>query len=61
LGTSLVPKFAWAGPITNPDHWKLAGLSVLTGLLLSLPMLAYGNGGVLSSQATVILGTEATL
>jgi hypothetical protein len=23
--------------------------------------LAHGNGGVLSSQATVILGTEATL
>ena len=19
------PKFAWTGPITDPDHWKLAG------------------------------------
>jgi exo-beta-1,3-glucanase (GH17 family) len=40
LDTSLVPKFAWAGPITNPNHWKLAGLSVLIGLLLSLPIFA---------------------
>ena len=22
--TSRQPKFSWTGPITNPDHWKLA-------------------------------------
>ena len=34
------PKFAWTGPITDPDHWKLAGIAVLLGVLLSLPILA---------------------
>src|SRR3954468_23403848 len=33
-------KFAWTGAIDDPDHWKLAGLAVLLGLLLSLPILA---------------------
>ena len=22
------PKFSWTGPITNPDHWKLAGIAL---------------------------------
>ncbi len=34
------PKFSWAGPITNAEHWKLATLAVLIGVLLSLPLLA---------------------
>ena len=34
------PKFAWTGPITDPDHWQLAGIAVLLGMLLSLPILA---------------------
>jgi len=33
-------KFAWTGPVSDPDHWKLAGLALLLGLLLSLPILA---------------------
>ena len=33
------PKFSWTGPITDPDHWKLAGIAVLIGVLLSLPIL----------------------
>jgi exo-beta-1,3-glucanase (GH17 family)/cellulose synthase/poly-beta-1,6-N-acetylglucosamine synthase-like glycosyltransferase len=33
-------KFAWTGPISNPDHWRLAGLALLVSLLLSLPILA---------------------
>ena len=33
-------KFEWAGPIVDPDHWKLAGLALLLGLLFSLPILA---------------------
>ena len=34
------PKFAWTGPITDPDHWRLAGIALLVGVLLSLPILA---------------------
>ena len=33
------PKFAWTGPILNPDYWKLATVALLVGLLLSLPIL----------------------
>src|SRR5262249_10043357 len=33
-------KFAWSGPVGDPDHRKLAGIAVLLGLLLSLPILA---------------------
>jgi exo-beta-1,3-glucanase (GH17 family)/cellulose synthase/poly-beta-1,6-N-acetylglucosamine synthase-like glycosyltransferase len=33
-------KFTWAGSVGDPDHWKLAGLAALLGLLLSLPILA---------------------
>jgi len=32
-------KFSWTGPITNPDHWRLAGIALLIGLLLSLPIV----------------------
>jgi exo-beta-1,3-glucanase (GH17 family)/cellulose synthase/poly-beta-1,6-N-acetylglucosamine synthase-like glycosyltransferase len=35
-------KFSWAGPVTDPDYWKVASLAVLLGLLLSLPVLAKG-------------------
>jgi len=34
------PKFDWTGPISDLDHWKLAGLALLVSLLLSLPLLA---------------------
>ena len=34
------PKFAWVGPVGDPDHWKFAGIAVLLGLLLSLTALA---------------------
>jgi exo-beta-1,3-glucanase (GH17 family)/cellulose synthase/poly-beta-1,6-N-acetylglucosamine synthase-like glycosyltransferase len=34
------PKFEWTGPISDPDHWRLAGLALLVSLLLSLPILA---------------------
>jgi len=33
-------KFAWAGPVGDPDHWKIAGIAILLGLLLSLTILA---------------------
>ena len=38
------PKFDWSGTVTDPDHWKLAGIALLVSLLLSLPLLAM-NGG----------------
>ncbi len=34
------PKFEWSGPITEPDHWRLAGIALLVSVLLSLPLLA---------------------
>jgi exo-beta-1,3-glucanase (GH17 family)/cellulose synthase/poly-beta-1,6-N-acetylglucosamine synthase-like glycosyltransferase len=33
-------KFSWIGPVSDPDHSKLAVLAVLLGLLLSLPIIA---------------------
>ncbi len=33
------PKFAWSGPVSNPDYWKIAGLALLLGFLVSLPVL----------------------
>jgi exo-beta-1,3-glucanase (GH17 family)/cellulose synthase/poly-beta-1,6-N-acetylglucosamine synthase-like glycosyltransferase len=32
-------KFPWTGPLTNPDHWKLAALALLLGVLFSVPIL----------------------
>src|SRR5471032_815187 len=34
------PKFSWTGIITNPDHWRLAGIALLVSVLLSMPILA---------------------
>jgi exo-beta-1,3-glucanase (GH17 family)/cellulose synthase/poly-beta-1,6-N-acetylglucosamine synthase-like glycosyltransferase len=39
-------KFAWTGPVTDHDHWKVAGLALLLGLLLSLPILARSGATV---------------
>jgi exo-beta-1,3-glucanase (GH17 family)/cellulose synthase/poly-beta-1,6-N-acetylglucosamine synthase-like glycosyltransferase len=33
-------KFAWTGLVSDPDYGKIAGLAILLGLLLSLPILA---------------------
>jgi len=33
-------KFMWTGPVSDPDHWKVAGLALLLGLLFSLTILA---------------------
>ncbi len=51
-------KFAWTGPITDPDYLKRAGLAVLLGLLLSLPILTIS--GVTMAQA-VTLAAAANL
>ncbi|MCC6776174.1 MAG: glycosyltransferase [Hyphomicrobiales bacterium] len=51
-------KFAWSGPVTDPDHWKVAGLAVLLGLLLSLPLLARRSA---TTGEAVMLATAANL
>jgi cellulose synthase/poly-beta-1,6-N-acetylglucosamine synthase-like glycosyltransferase/exo-beta-1,3-glucanase (GH17 family) len=33
-------KFAWTGLVSDANHWRLASLAVLLGLLLSVPILA---------------------
>jgi exo-beta-1,3-glucanase (GH17 family)/cellulose synthase/poly-beta-1,6-N-acetylglucosamine synthase-like glycosyltransferase len=39
LNASREPKFAWTGPVVDPAYWKLAGIALLVGILLSLPIL----------------------
>jgi exo-beta-1,3-glucanase (GH17 family)/cellulose synthase/poly-beta-1,6-N-acetylglucosamine synthase-like glycosyltransferase len=43
LDTNRDPKFPWTGTITDPNHWKLGGLALLIGVLLSLPLLRMSN------------------
>jgi exo-beta-1,3-glucanase (GH17 family)/cellulose synthase/poly-beta-1,6-N-acetylglucosamine synthase-like glycosyltransferase len=45
-------KFAWAGAVTSPEHWKSAGIAVLIGFLLSLPLLVMA--GVTAGQAALL-------
>ena len=51
-------KFAWTGPITAPDHWRLAGIALLVSILLSLPILALRSA---SMWQTVTLATAANV
>jgi len=46
------PKFEWSSVITDPDHWRLAGVALLISVLLSLPILAMN--GVTLRQATTL-------
>jgi exo-beta-1,3-glucanase (GH17 family)/cellulose synthase/poly-beta-1,6-N-acetylglucosamine synthase-like glycosyltransferase len=48
------PKFDWTGPITDPDHWRLAAIALLVSVLLSLPLLAMT--GVTVWQAAMLAG-----
>jgi exo-beta-1,3-glucanase (GH17 family)/cellulose synthase/poly-beta-1,6-N-acetylglucosamine synthase-like glycosyltransferase len=52
LDASRQAKFSWTGIITNPDHWRLAGIALLVSVLLSLPIL---------SASTVTMWQTATL
>ena len=45
-------KFSWTGTITDPDHWRLAGIALLVSVLLSLPILAM-SAVTLSQTATL--------
>jgi exo-beta-1,3-glucanase (GH17 family)/cellulose synthase/poly-beta-1,6-N-acetylglucosamine synthase-like glycosyltransferase len=52
-------KFSWTGPVTSPGHWKTAGLAVLLGLLLSLPIArigraTFGEAGLLAVAANAV-------
>jgi cellulose synthase/poly-beta-1,6-N-acetylglucosamine synthase-like glycosyltransferase/exo-beta-1,3-glucanase (GH17 family) len=53
---SLQPKFAWTGPIVDPDYWKTATLAVLVGFLLSITTLALP--GATGSQATLLTAAD---
>jgi cellulose synthase/poly-beta-1,6-N-acetylglucosamine synthase-like glycosyltransferase/exo-beta-1,3-glucanase (GH17 family) len=45
-------KFAWTGPVSDTDYGKVAGLALLLGLLLSLPILARTH--VTAREATTL-------
>jgi exo-beta-1,3-glucanase (GH17 family)/cellulose synthase/poly-beta-1,6-N-acetylglucosamine synthase-like glycosyltransferase len=49
LNAAREPKFAWTGPIVNPDYWKLATIAVLVGILMSLPILRLAQPTVMQS------------
>jgi exo-beta-1,3-glucanase (GH17 family)/cellulose synthase/poly-beta-1,6-N-acetylglucosamine synthase-like glycosyltransferase len=51
------PKFAWSGVVEDADHWKLAGLAVLLGLLLSLPIVAR-TGATLTEVAMLTVAVN---
>jgi exo-beta-1,3-glucanase (GH17 family)/glycosyltransferase involved in cell wall biosynthesis len=48
------PKFEWSGPISDPDHWRLAGIALLLSVLLSLPLLAMNS--VTLRQSVILAG-----
>jgi exo-beta-1,3-glucanase (GH17 family)/cellulose synthase/poly-beta-1,6-N-acetylglucosamine synthase-like glycosyltransferase len=59
LDASRHAKFPWTGAITDPDYGKRAGLAVLLGLLLSLPILTLRGASVaqaltLSASANLV-------
>ncbi|MBC7578056.1 MAG: glycosyl transferase family 2, partial [Tardiphaga sp.] len=37
LNAAREPKFSWTGPVVDENHWKLGGIALLVGVLLSLP------------------------
>ena len=50
LDANRVSKFGWNGPIFKSDHWKLAGLALAFGFLLSLPILSIRGATFLQSS-----------
>jgi exo-beta-1,3-glucanase (GH17 family)/glycosyltransferase involved in cell wall biosynthesis len=51
-------KFAWTGPVSDPDHAKIGAIAVLLGLLLSLPILARG-AATFGEVATLAVAANA--
>lgn len=56
LNADREPKFPWTGPVVNPDHWKNAGIALLVGILLSLPILQIVGATAIQ---TLVLSTAA--
>jgi exo-beta-1,3-glucanase (GH17 family)/cellulose synthase/poly-beta-1,6-N-acetylglucosamine synthase-like glycosyltransferase len=52
LNAEREPKFAWIGPVVDPNYWKLAIIAVLVGILLSLPILRLS--GATAMQALLL-------
>jgi len=57
--TARQAKFAWTGSITDPDYLKRAGLAVLFGLLLSLPILAMTAASVTQALTLAVSANAA--
>jgi exo-beta-1,3-glucanase (GH17 family)/cellulose synthase/poly-beta-1,6-N-acetylglucosamine synthase-like glycosyltransferase len=49
-------KFEWTGVLTNPDHWKIAGIALLISILLSLPIL---SANTVTLSQSVLLSAAA--
>lgn len=49
-------KFQWTGPVFKSDHWRMAGLALMVGFLLSLPILVLSGATV---TQTAVLATAA--
>jgi exo-beta-1,3-glucanase (GH17 family)/cellulose synthase/poly-beta-1,6-N-acetylglucosamine synthase-like glycosyltransferase len=49
LNADREPKFAWTGPIVNPDYWKLAAIAIMVGILMSLPILRLAEPTVMQA------------
>jgi exo-beta-1,3-glucanase (GH17 family)/cellulose synthase/poly-beta-1,6-N-acetylglucosamine synthase-like glycosyltransferase len=49
LNAAREPKFAWSGPVVDPAYWKLAGIAMLIGILMSLPILRLTSPTVMQS------------
>jgi exo-beta-1,3-glucanase (GH17 family)/glycosyltransferase involved in cell wall biosynthesis len=50
-------KFTWVGLVNDPDHWKVGGLAVLLGLLISLPLLGR-NGATVRESVTLAVAAN---
>lgn len=59
FNASREPKFSWVGPVTDPDHWKLAAIALLVSVLLSLPILTLA--GASFWQATTLAAAANTV
>jgi exo-beta-1,3-glucanase (GH17 family)/cellulose synthase/poly-beta-1,6-N-acetylglucosamine synthase-like glycosyltransferase len=49
LNAAREPKFAWAGPVEDPAYWKLMGIALLVGVLMSLPILRLARPTVMQA------------
>ncbi|MBB5045645.1 cellulose synthase/poly-beta-1,6-N-acetylglucosamine synthase-like glycosyltransferase/exo-beta-1,3-glucanase (GH17 family) [Rhodopseudomonas rhenobacensis] len=49
LNAAREPKFAWSGPVVDPAYWKLAGIALLVGILLSTPILRLAQPSAMQS------------